>query len=247
MKNKIYEVHYAGNPIRYAFINQKARRLFKRHLKLSVSQDFDIRSTQERIERARRLLPPDSEDFYIEYRTLISLTAKELLKYGCCIFHCVSFIYKGYAWLLSAPSGTGKTTQYFNWNRLFPGEIEMISGDMPVLKLEQECQLSVHPSPWNGKEDIGSMNSAPLGGIIYLEQGNDNLISSLSVSEGLINIFRQFIVVPETEDQILSLTKLIEAMFVHYPVMKFTNRGDDQSTELLRNTINRILEDRYDT
>ena len=245
MMNKIYEVNYAGFPVRYSFIYPKTRYLFKRYIKPSYSENYDIRSTEERIERARKLLPEDSEDAYIEYRTLIALTARELLKYRYCIFHCASFVYRGYAWLLTAPSGTGKTTQYFNWMKLFPDEITMISGDMPVLCLNENSVITVNPSSWNGKEDIGNQISAELGGIIYLEQGDKNMISPLSARDGLIDIYRQFIVLPDTEEEIISLAKIIDCMFRRYPVMKYVNQGDEQSTELLRSSINHILEEKH--
>ena len=38
---------------------------------------------------------------------------------------------------------------------MFPDEITMISGDMPVLERREDGTVWAHPSPWNGKEKIG--------------------------------------------------------------------------------------------
>ncbi len=135
MDKKIFEATYADHPVYYSFLNPATRYQFRNYIRpVNHIDHYEIRVTQEQIEEGRPFLPSNSKDSYIEYRILIQLISKFLLRNECCIFHCASFVYKGYAWLLTAPSGTGKTTQYNNWQRLFPDEIVMISGDMPVLE-----------------------------------------------------------------------------------------------------------------
>ena len=113
----------------------------------------------------------------------------------------------------------------------------MISGDMPVLEKRGDGTVWVHPSNWNGKENIGNPVSAPLGGVVLLEQGAVNELASPDIRETILTFFRQFIASPETEQDILSLTGLMEAMICTVPVRKFINRGDDASTMLLRSTL----------
>lgn len=198
-------------------------------------------SSSERIEDARALLPPDSRNEYVEYRSLIGLTAQALLRYDCCIFHCVSFVWRGYAWLLAAPSGVGKTTQYFNWCNAHPDEITMISGDMPVLERRDDGSIWAHPSSWNGKENIGSRLSTPVGGVVLLERGKQNVLNCPPVSELLMPIFRQFIVRPDTVEEVLALVRLLNQMFRALPFWKLINLGDAASTELLRDAFSQRL------
>lgn len=238
---KIYETEYAGHTIFFRFTYPETKRYFRGILRKSDSVKYDIYSTPQRIEKARRLLPPDSKDGYIEYRSLISLVSKHLLKYHCCIFHCVSFVYQGYAWLLSGPSGIGKTTQYLNWIKMFPDEITMISGDMPVLELKKDQRIWVHPTSWNGKENIGNRIVAPLGGIICLKQDCINYIEKYSVDEGLMPIYSQMIVLPDTKEEITAITDIMNCIFRSYPVWQFPNKGDNESTILLRNTISKKI------
>ena len=247
MNKVIFRAEYAGHPVYYEFLHPGTRLYFGKHLKRAVEKSNpDIKVTEALIEKVVPFYPSGTKKSYIEYKLMIQQTGKFLLRYHCCIFHCVSFVYKGYAWLLTAPSGTGKTTQYLNWNRLYPDEIVMISGDMPVLVLNDNSVISVHPTSWNGKENIGNQITAPLGGVICLEQGNKNCMHELKVKDGLIPLFSQFMAIPETEEEAESLSSIMENIFKNYPSMKFVNVGDDKSTLILRNTINRILEKRYE-
>lgn len=242
MKEEIFQIEYAGHPLRYRFVFPATRYHFHPWPRRAEGERFDVASTPERLALARRELPEKSTDAYVEYRSLIGLTAKELLKYDCCIFHCASFLWRGRAFLLTAPSGTGKTTQYLNWQRLFPGEITMICGDMPVLERREDGSVWAHPTSWNGKENIGNRITAPLGGIVLLAQGKENRISPLPAREAILPFFEQFIVRPDTEEQIRALARLLDQMLTKVPCFKFVNLGDEASTALLRETLSPLTE-----
>ena len=237
MSKKVFQTEYAGHILRYSLLCPLTRYNFKPRLEPAEGDEYDIAASPELLELARTMLPPDSRDAYVEYRVLIELTARELLRYDCCIFHSASYVWNGKAFLLTAPSGTGKTTQYLNWERLFPNEITMISGDMPVLERREDGSVWAHPTTWNGKENIGSRLSAPVAGIVLLEQGKENAVTPLSARDAVVPFFEQFIVRPETEEQILALARLMDQMLRNLPCYKLVNRGDDASTLLLRETL----------
>ena len=112
----------------------------------------------------------------------------------------------------------------------------MISGDDPALEL-RDGEIVVHPSPWNGKERFGDRSlSAPLGGIVRLEQKQENTIYPLPVCDAIPILFRQFMLRPDNETEILALSALVERILQYAPMWFFENRGDDASTILLRNT-----------
>lgn len=237
MAETVFQMLVAGYPLRYAFLYPRTR-MKLRPLPLPVEgEEADVRVPPEKIELGRNFLTADSSDDYVEYRCLIELTARALLRYGCSIFHAVSFVWRDRAWLLTGPSGVGKTTQYFNWQRLFPGEITMISGDMPVLEAQDDGSVRIHPSSWNGKEDLHSALSAPLGGLILLEQGRENRIAPLPPRDAVGPVYKQFMALPETEEEILQLTRLEDRLLRAAPVWKLVNLGDEASTLLLRRTL----------
>ena len=207
-----YQLNYAGHPLRVSFLDPGTRFLF-RPLPQPVDGEPDLRVSREFLEEIRPFLPPEAGDSFVEYRCLLGLTARFLLHYDCCIFHAVAFRWRDRAWLLTAPPGTGKTTQYLNWQRLFSGEIQMISG------------------------------SAPLGGLVLLEQGKEDRIVPLSAQEGLVPLLRQFMVYTETEEEILRIAGLLERMLLTAPHWKMVNRGGDASTRLLRETLEQSIQE----
>ena len=233
----VFQAEYAGHPIRYAFLDASTRKHFRRWLRPVEGEAYDIKATPELIAETLRHMPEENPAYYAEYKALIGLTSKKLLQYQCCIFHAVAFLLHDRAWLLTAPSGTGKTTQFLNWRRLFPGEITMICGDMPILEQREDGSVWAHSSPWNGKEGVGNRIGAPLGGVILLEQGRDNTISSLPPREAIFPLLKQFASNPETESEIRALFGLLNSLLCFCPVWKYQNKGDDASTVILRETI----------
>ena len=233
----VYEVEYAGRPVRYSFMFPLTKYYFRGFIRRAQGEEFDIRVSPELFARGRELMPEETNDAYLEYRLLIELTEQLLLDSGCCMFHAVAFTLRGRAWLLTAPSGTGKTTQFLNWQRLFPGEVEMICGDMPVLEQREDGSIWVHPTHWNGKESIGSHASARLGGIVVLEQAGENRMDRLTAHEALVPVVNQFCAAPETEEEIRTMFGMLDRMLGDHPVWKLRNLGDDASTLLLRESI----------
>ena len=251
MSERIYETEYAGHTVRYRFLCRGTRSFFGPWLRRAEGEDHDVFVTPERLALARDLLrrdlaarhipDPGYSDAYVEFRTQTELSSHPLLRHGCCFFHAAAFLWRSRAWLLAGPSGVGKSTQFLNWQRCFPGELTMLCGDMPVLERRPDGSVWAWPSPWNGKERLGDRHSpaAPVGGLVVLEQGPENVVAPLSVQDAIPALFRQFIVTPDTEAEALALTSLMDALLRSVPVWKLTNRGDDDSTELLRQTLER--------
>ncbi len=249
MTQHIVQTNYAGHLVRTRLLCRGTWPLFGPWARPAEGEDYDVSITPERLALAReqmeqevqaRNLPTrDLIDAYVEFRTLTELTSHTLIRYGCCFFHAASFLWRGRAWLLAGPSGVGKSTQFLNWQRCFPGELTMICGDMPVLEGRPDASVWVWPSPWNGKESLGDRHSppAPLGGLVLLEQGPENRIVPLSARDAIPALFRQFILVPDTEEEILALTELSDRLLRSVPVWKLVNRGDESSTALLRQTL----------
>ena len=234
----IYQVEYAGHAVRYALRWPETRRFFGDFMHEAPGNAFDVCATDPWLDYIRTLLPEDIQDSYLEYRSLIGLTSNALLQRNCAIMHAAAFLWQGHAWLVTGPSGVGKTTQFRNWQRLFPGEAKMISGDMPVLEGRTDGSVWVHPSPWNGKEHMGDRSlRAPLGGVVRLRQTSENIIYPLPVCDAIPVLFRQFMVRPENETEILALSTLVEQILRYAPVWLLENRGDDDSTEVLRQTL----------
>ena len=234
--NEIYDVTLADSKIRYSFQNKETKYYFYPCIKQSDETEYDIRVSEDRFDQFKKTFPNGTSDYFIELHALIGLTSAFLLKNMGCIFHGVAFIHRGYAWILTGPSGVGKTTQFLNWYTAYPGDISILNGDKPILKMENS-RITVYPSPWNGKERMGDLKAAPLAGIVVLKQGNQNELKCIDPDLGIRKVFSQFWISPETNEEVYNLAAITDCIFRHYPVYEYMNLGNQDSTDLLKKTI----------
>lgn len=175
---------------------------------------------------------------YIEHIELCPRLSNILLEYERAFFHATAFVWREKAWLLAAPPGTGKTTQYLLWKRLYGDEVRILNGDKPILECS-ENGITVHPSPWNGKENMSGRASAPLGGIIILEQAKENTIQRQG-KEAILPLFKQFLFLP-SRNSVKAVFEIEDKMLRSVPVFKLRNCGDDASVRLCRDTLEEVL------
>lgn len=181
-------------------------------------------------------------DPYLEFFASMVETGNYLLKYHHALFHSVSFIWNGLAWLITAPSGTGKTTQLKHWGKMFGKEIRVINGDKSVLECRTDGSVYVSSSPWTGKEGIGFNNrSAKLGGIILLEQSDHNEIYLMNSHEAVIPLFYEFISYPEHAEQLRMQAEMLDQILNAAPVWKLLNIGNRDSVLLTKKELERFL------
>lgn len=176
--------------------------------------------------------PEAGWDAYAEYKCLLNLASDAMMKHNQLLFHSAAILIGEKAWLLSGPSGVGKSTQYRNLKSLYPDDIEIISGDNPVLIFEKEG-ISVFPSPWNGKENWGSMKTGELAGIILLKQDTQNSIRAVSPEEAVIPVYEEINTYAKTEEQIHLIASLEEKLITSVPIWEFSNTGDADSSKML--------------
>jgi len=236
-----YIESFTGRGLRYRFQYPDTAKYMSSYIRSSEETGYDIQAPFDYMERQKPWFPESTEDAYVEYKSLIGLTSLTLLEHGSCLFHASAFLWRGYAWLLTGPSGVGKTTQYKNWKKTHREKVSMICGDMPLLTSKEDGTFWVSPSPWNGKERIRGKEGAPLGGFILLEQSDSNSIRRISPEESAISIFQQFAVRPWTMQQVHDLTALETELIKKYPVWKLENLGDYESMRITQETIDTYL------
>jgi len=175
-------------------------------------------------------------DGFAEYSLLGCRTSEYLMNFNRFVFHSVAIRWHNRAWLIAAPSGIGKTTQYLNLNKMYPDEITIINGDKPIIELCNDGTAFVHPSPWTGKEHYGGADGAPLGGIFFLKHG-ENAIAEMQPSEAAsfayFSIFQSF----DTTEVIRHAAKMADSLLKRVPLWLLFNRGDQASSKLLYETM----------
>lgn len=239
MNNYIFKCVLDGIPVYLSFRHELTSSYFKdwvsvcegrNHMEYTVPQsDIDISHA--------RWNTPDNA--YTEYSLAVYRVCDFLLSYERCIFHGAAFLWKGKAYLFTAPSGTGKSTQLNNWLDLYENEIEVINGDKPVLSYKHN-QIILSSSPWKGKEGMGNDSlSAVLGGIIILEQGKENRIERLDKHRTVPQLLQRILFTVETEELVLLASKMLENIVNTVPVWKLINTGDSESAVLTYETLSR--------
>ena len=175
-----------------------------------------------------------------EMYLLMSHASRVLLRHNRVLIHGAAFLWQGRAWLLTAPSGTGKTTQLRHWQRLLGEELSLIGGDKVVLRRCPDGGFWLHPAPWTGKEgDVGSA-SGPLAGIILLQQAAENRITAMKPEEAVLPIFEQLLIRPESEAELRSVESLLNDLLRRVPLWRLDNLGDEASARLTRSLLEEI-------
>lgn len=230
----------------YSFLYPETRYYFDNSLKEcpNTNKIPKVNVTQEFIEETKWLVDEqEPSEGFLEFQSLMIATGNLLLSYDRALFHGAAFLWKEKAWILTAPSGTGKTTQLSHWKRYFKTALKVINGDKPLLECREDGSLWVYSSPWRGKEGYGKTKlRASLGGIIFLEQGNKNIIRQMTPKEAVRPLFSEFICLPENTEQIKHLAQILRIILNTVPVWKLINLGDEDSTKLAIETLENYLE-----
>lgn len=112
-----------------------------------------------------------------EYLTTGVIFYRQLMKFDGMMLHASAVVMDGYAYLFSAPCGTGKSTHTTMWRMAFGEEkVIMLNDDKPALRYENG-RWYAYGTPWSGKTAQNTNIRVPLGGICMLTRGETNEIA----------------------------------------------------------------------
>ena len=231
------EIELAKMRIRISFRFPETIRLFTSFITQNDCDSWDVRVEDEDIIRYPLICPDGRLDPFSEAYLLIPRISVYLLRYRCALIHGVSFLWHGHSWLILAPSGTGKTTQFHHLQRIMNGEIELINGDKTALSLNDDGKFWLYPSPWMGKEKENGFATGELAGIVVLEQAIENSISLLSPKDSVMQVFQQFFVADASEEELLIVGGMESRLLETIPVWLLKNCGDIGSSQLMIRTL----------
>lgn len=236
---KLYRI--ADQLIEYHFIDPKTAEYFARYETEPLTgknEILSISTAREYVEEsARKRQMPIRYFPGAEYDALALATSAALLSHRKVLFHSVSFTYKNKAIVFTGPSGIGKTTQYAQWKRLLRDEVKVISGDMSGIEARDDGDIWVHPSAWNGKEQLHHEHSAPLAGIVVLKQASENTIRKLEPRDAILPAYSQMCVDRRQKEQIRLALALEDRILRQVPVWELSSLGDLDSARLCHDTI----------
>ena len=242
--SRCYRIRLADIELNYRFYDQDTCRYFHDFILGETDADPDLETTEEDMKKWAHLVPIAHTDAFLEQRLLILKLSNYLCRKSVCVIHACAVVWKGYAWLFAAPSGTGKTTLYRNWKSLLGEEIRVLCGDMPLILARPDRDVRIYPSPWNGKENFGSLIQAPLGGILYLSQDSVNVMVKMGIPDMAAPLYSSFMCVSDSEMTVRCLSKMEEKILMNVPVWHFRNRGDLDSAKVSSQTLAAYLREK---
>ncbi len=207
---------------------------------------WDIKVNENDIKTYPLICPNGKLDPFSEAYLLMPKASNFLLNTNRVLIHGVSFIWNEKAWLITAPSGTGKTTQLRHWQKLWPDDINIINGDKSVLELKDNNELWLHPSPWMGKEREYGNISGQLAGIVILEQDQMNSIELISPRESVFQIFQQFLFSADNAKLVHDVERIESVIINSIPIWRLKNLGDEPSAILTHDTLLEYLRNHYE-
>lgn len=101
--------------------------------------------------------------------------------YHTLLMHASVIRKDGYAYAMTAPSGTGKSTHTYLWYKHIAG-CDLMNDDNPVIRVE-DGRTTLYGSPWSGKTPCYRNTSAPLGAFVRIRQHPTNEIRPLPTIE----------------------------------------------------------------
>lgn len=175
----------------------------------------------EALERNPRLRDLDTA----EYMRSGAMFARRLLDHGGFQLHSSAIILDGRAYLFSAFSGTGKSTHTEKWIRLFGATC--LNDDKPAVR-KLDGVWTAYGTPWSGKYDLSSPEGAPVGGIAFLQRGEENAIRTMTPAEAL-PLFMGQTIYRLTAEQMELLLPMVDDILRSVPIWELTCRNDDDA------------------
>lgn len=152
------------------------------------------------------------------------------------LLHASAVVLDGEAYLFSAPCGTGKSTHTSLWLDYFGKDrAYILNDDKPAIRCDTGKPV-VYGTPFSGKNDIGENRCAPLKGICFLEQTEDNTISRLGDVKALASILNQTIRPTQTE-RMNKLLRTVEIILENTPVYKMGCNISEDAVKLSYSTM----------
>ena len=174
-----------------------------------------------------------SEEISALYRKIADLFVDN----NIVVFHGSSFKVGNYAFIVTAHSGTGKSTHVKLLETLLGNKFSYINDDKPLLEVKDEIML--YSSPWNGKERRGDCVHAPLKSVIFLNRGISNTYRKLDNKQEIYFRLLSQIYLPKEKDKREKALKLIDILLKRISFYEINVNMDISSASM---TYERIIQ-----
>jgi len=158
-----------------------------------------------------------------------------LLQHNGLMLHSSAVVVDGWAYLFSAPSGTGKSTHTGLWLQNFGERAYILNDDKPALRQEDGVWYA-YGTPWSGKYDISVNARVPLAGIAIIERSADNRIEPIGGTPAIFAMMDQTVRPADPERRSLLLENL-DKLLTRVPVWKLHCNMDPEAAQVSYNAM----------
>jgi hypothetical protein len=142
----------------------------------------------------------------------------------------------GVANLFVGHSGAGKSTTTRLWTSL--DEVEVLSDDRIIVRLDDgrdgpagPTGIRMYGTPWHGEAMFASPNSAPLTRIFVLEHGHGNVITRLTRSQAVGELFARAFVPFHRHEYLENALSFLEQLASSVPCYRYSFEPDERAVE----------------
>lgn len=178
-----------------------------------------------------RLLEDDTQnDGQACFEYLNRMVIYSMIRQSVLTFHGVLMEYQGKGIIISAPSGTGKTTHARLW-RDHKGVL-IINGDNACCYRENE-QWTGFGIPWCGTSGESVNRSVPIKALVILDRGEQNQVRQLSLYEAFKECLPMLHTPTWDADVLDQALTLLDEFLDEIPVIGLKCRPDAESVDVL--------------
>ena len=151
------------------------------------------------------------------------------------LMHASVVSLEGRGYLMTAPSGTGKSTHTRLWRQCFD-QCELVNDDNPVVRIEQGKAI-VYGSPWSGKTPCYRNVCHPVGAYVRLFQEPENNIHPYQPLEAYAMLLPALSCMVWDKRMQTGVSKTVAEMVRLNPMYRLGCRPDEAAARLCRDTI----------
>ena len=151
------------------------------------------------------------------------------------LMHASVVSLEGRGYLMTAPSGTGKSTHTRLWRQCFD-QCELVNDDNPVVRIEQGKAI-VYGSPWSGKTPCYRNVCHPVGAYVRLFQEPENNIHPYQPLEAYAMLLPAMSSMVWDKRMQTGVSNTVAEMVRLNPMYRLGCRPDEAAARLCRDTI----------
>ena len=178
--------------------------------------------------------------------------AERLPCLGGLLLHSATFDINGVGVAFAALSGTGKTTQMLNWQKLLGEKMTIVNGDKPIIRFFDKdfCEQKglnipegtefgvpyAYGTPWNGKERLGCNMRTKLKHICFIERSETNYVTKIEKADAIERIMKQ-VYIPKDTAALKKTMELVDRLINSCELWIIHCNMDPESAKIAYETI----------